>query len=133
MKLCEYKRIALGSVLAGALVATPALAHGPGYSSDDTSRSYSYSSNDEGNSFTSNEEHPQMSNDSNPAPTPESDLNAMNDQLQRDRDQLAEDLRTGASDDQIAQDQRAIEMDRQGTQETVAFNGDGTVVVIPGS
>ena len=139
MKLFEYKRIALGSVLAGALVATPALAHGPRYSSDDTSQSYSYSWNDDtfssgqGNSFTSTEESPQSSNDSNPAPTPESNLNAMNDRLQRDRDRLAADLRSGASDGQIAEDQRMIEMDQQGMHETIAFNGDGTVVVIPGS
>src|SRR5262249_12346724 len=83
------------------------------------------------NSFApTNEESPQFSNDSNPAPIP--DQTAMNEQLQRDQDRLAEDMRNGASDEQLAEDRSAIDQDRQAL-DTVAFNGDGTVTVIPGS
>jgi hypothetical protein len=56
----------------------------------------------------------------------------MHERLNQDRDQLAQDMRNGASDDQIAEDERAIEQDQQAL-EMVAFNGDGSVVVIPGS
>jgi hypothetical protein len=132
-----YKTFALGGILAGSLIAAPAaFAHGDRYSSN-TSQSYAwiddtyssssdrFSSSDE-NSFQSNYETSQMSNDSEP------DQNVLS-RLERDRDKLARDLSSGASDDQIAQDQRAIEIDEQGMHETVAFTGDGTVVVIPGS
>src|SRR3954453_6364412 len=136
-----YKAFALGGIVAGSLIASPAVfAHGGRYSSnEDTTQSYAwsgdtYSSNDtqrsDENSFS--DESPQMSNDSDPAPTREPDRTAMNQQLQQDQEKLDQDLRSGASDDQIAQDQRAIELDQQGMHESVAFNGDGTVVVIPG-
>lgn len=129
-----YKTFALGGILAGSLIAAPAYAHGDKYSSGgDTSRSSSYSwngdtfsSSDEGSSFSLNDESPQSANDSDPE-------SVGMDQLHRDRENLARDLSSGASDDQIARDQRAIEMDQRGTQDSVAFNGDGTVVFIPGS
>ncbi|HEY1269915.1 MAG TPA: hypothetical protein VGH16_21840 [Candidatus Binatia bacterium] len=128
--------------MAGSLIAAPAaFAHGGRYSSSgDTSQSYAWSgdtysspntfSSDNGGSFSN--ENPQFSNDSNPAPIPESGQSAMNERLQRDQDKLAEDMRNGASGDQIAEDQRAIEQDRQDLG-LVAFNGDGTVIVTPGS
>ena len=129
----------LGGILVGSLIAAPAaFAHGGAKYSSDTSQSYAW--NDETaspsfnteNSFSSNDENPQFSNDSNPAPIPQSDQSAMNEQLRRDQDRLDEDMRNGASDQQIAEDQRAIELDQQGSQDSVAFNGDGTVAVRPG-
>ena len=148
MKKYGYKSFALGGILAGSLIAAPSVfAHGGRYSNNGETSSQAYSWNDEtasptggayssdnGNSFSTNEENPQSSNDSNPYPNSnESDRTAMNDQLQQDQDKLAEDMRSGASDDQIAEDQRAIELDQQQMQESVAFNGDGTVTVTPGS
>ena len=147
MKKYGYKTFALGGILAGSLIAAPSVfAHGGKYlNSGDTSSSSSYSWNDEtaspsdtyssdnSGSFSSNEENPQFSNDSNPAPIPESDRTAMNDQLQQDQDKLNQDMSNGASNDQIAEDQRAIELDQQQMQDSVAFNGDGTVTVTPGS
>ncbi len=139
MKIHGYKTFALGGILAGSLIAAPeAFAQGGRYSSSgDTSRSYAWSdtspetfSSDNGNSFT--EENPQFSNDSNPAPSERPDRTAMNQQLQQDQDKLQQDLRSGASEEQIAEDLRAIELDRQAMQDTVAFNNDGTVVVRPG-
>ncbi len=130
----------LGGILAGSLIAAPAaFAHGGAKYSSDMSQSYAW--NDETaspsfnseNSFNSNDENPQFSNDSNPAPIRQSDQSAMNERLRRDQDRLDEDMRNGASDEQIAEDRRAIELDQQGSQDSVAFNGDGTVVVIPGS
>ncbi|HKA31624.1 MAG TPA: hypothetical protein VKH64_00315 [Candidatus Binatia bacterium] len=141
MKKYGYKTFALGGILAGSLIAAPAaFAHGGRYSSsDDTSESYAWSgdtssrdmqSSDRNSFAPTNEESPQFSNDSNPAPIP--DQTAMNEQLQRDQDRLAEDMRNGASDEQLAEDRSAIDQDRQAL-DTVAFNGDGTVTVIPGS
>lgn len=155
MKKYAYKTFALGGILAGSLIAAPsAFAHGGArYSSDDMSQSYTWSgdayggtyssngdtysssdvpSSDENSFATSNEENPQFSNDSNPAPIPQSDQTALNERLQRDQDTLAQDMRNGASDDQIAEDQRAIDQDQQ-ELDLVAFNGDGTVAVMPGS
>jgi hypothetical protein len=137
MKVYGYKTFALGGILAGSLMATPAaFAHGGARysSSDDTPQSYGWSgdtySSTNDNSF--NTENPQFSNDSNPAPTASSNQMAM-DQLERDRQKLEQDMRSGASDQQIAEDQRAIELDQQRIQEGVAFTGEGGVVVTPGS
>ncbi|HEY1372994.1 MAG TPA: hypothetical protein VGH50_11035 [Candidatus Binatia bacterium] len=142
MKKYGYKTFAVGGNLAGSLIAAPAaFAHGGRYSSSgDTSQSYAWTggtnsspdtfSSDNGGSFSN--ESPQFSNDSNPAPTGQSDQNAMNDQLQQDQDKLQQDLRSGASNDQIAEDQRAIELDQQGMQDSVA-SGERDVVVTPGS
>ena len=149
MKKYDCKTFALGGILAGSLIAAPqAFAHGGKYlNSGETSSSSSYSWNDEtasptrdtfssdnGSSFSSNDENPQFSNDSNPYPNSnESNRTAMSEQLERDQGKLNEDMRNGASDDEIVQDQRSIELDQQQMQDRVAFNGDGTVVVIPGS
>jgi hypothetical protein len=147
MKKYGYKTVALGGILAGSLIAAPSVsAHGGKYLNSGETSSQSYSWNDEtasptsdtfssdnSNSFSSNDENPQFSNDSNPYPNSnESDRTAMHERLNQDRDQLAQDMRNGASDDQIAEDERAIEQDQQAL-EMVAFNGDGSVVVIPGS
>jgi hypothetical protein len=141
MKKYDYKTFALGGILAGSLIAAPAaLAHGGGYSSSgDTSQSYARSgdtnsspdtfSSDNGGSFP--KENPQFSNDSNPAPTGQSDQTAMNERLQQDQEKLQQDLRSGASDDQIAEDQRAIEQDQQGMQDSTASRDTG-VPMTPG-
>jgi|GEM_PF-2426217 hypothetical protein len=140
MKKYGYKTFAVGGILAGSLIAAPAaFAHGGRYSSSgDTSQSYAWSgdtsqgtfSSDNGRSFS--DENPQFSNDSNPAPIPEPDQTAMNDQLQQDQEKLDQDLRSGASNEQIAEDQRAIELDQQGMQDSMA-SGETSVIVTPGS
>jgi hypothetical protein len=142
MRVYGYKTVALGGILAGSLIAAPAaFAHGGArYSTrDDTSQSYAWSGDtySSSNTFSTydnsfDEENPQFSNDSNPAPTSGSNQMAM-DRLQRDREKLEQDRRSGASDQQIAGDERAIEMDQQRIQEGVAFTGEGGVVVTPGS
>jgi len=128
MRKYGFKTFALGGIVAGSLIAAPsAFAHGGKYSnSGETSSSSSYSWNGETG---------RSSSETNVYPNSErsqSDQIAMDEQLRRDRDKLAEDMRNGASDEQIAEDQRAIEQDRQ-ELDLIAFNGDGTVVVIPGS
>ncbi|HTM09971.1 MAG TPA: hypothetical protein VL754_16425 [Verrucomicrobiae bacterium] len=127
-----YRTFALGGILAGSLIAAPAYAHGDKYSrGDDTSQSYSwnddtFSSSDEGTSFSMNDESPQSTNDSDPG-------TIANDQLRQDQENLARDMSSGAADDQIARDQRAIEMDQQGAQDSVAFSGEGGVTMGPSS
>src|SRR5581483_4919206 len=109
MKKYGYKTFAVGGILAGSLIAAPAaFAHGGRYSSSGDTSQGTFSS-DNGRSFS--DENPQFSNDSNPAPIPEPDQTAMNDQLQQDQEKLDQDLRSGASNEQIAEDQRAIELD----------------------
>jgi len=128
----------LGGILAGSLIAAPAaFAHGGRYSSsEDMSQSYAWNGDttpSDQNSFApTNEESPQFSNDPNPAPTPQSypeEFQTAINRLRQDRDKLQQDLNSGASDDQIAQDQRALMMDQQSAQDKLSSD----YVTVPGS